>query len=472
MLCQRLSRRELLRRLGVGSVGAMGLYLAGCAQPTATPPPTSVPAEVPTQPAAPSAPTAAPPTPAPLQGKVVAMVNEGELTEEVTAPLKERHPALEIELVAADATRFFAMYAAGNPPDILRTQAPAIPQYLARKLLFDLTPYFELSAFLHIDDLAPANDYYKANSPVDMGKGKIYGMCKDWSPDFTIFAYKPAFEKAELEVPSDTTPLTYDQVFELARKLTQREGERTLVWGYGYGDWWVDRMWMNMLAELNQGLYDAEFSKINLAGNDEAKKVLKYYFDLAKENLVANPLNPSPSWNGEDFTKGTLAMLQYGYWYSASAESDVTKGQVVMLPAPTWAGVRRDPTITATGYVLTAATKVADLAWKVFEFYMGEEPAIDRAKSGWGVPALKSLYNLMPSETPYQQQVQRVLQGELSLATSPLRFNPFLGESTTADSWAKNLDMVLRGQITFDDLLKNVETEINTAIQEGIDRIG
>jgi multiple sugar transport system substrate-binding protein len=468
----RPTRRELLRWFGAGSMGAMGLYLAGCAQPTPTPAPTSAPAEGATQAPATSAPTAAPPTPAPLQGNVVAMVAEGELTEEVIAPLKERYPGIEIELVGADATRFFAMYAAGNPPDILRTQAPAIPQYLARKMLLDLTPYFETSAALHLDDLAPANDYYKANSPVDIGQGKIYGMCKDWSPDFTIFAYKPAFEKAGVQVPDDTTPLTYEQIFELARDLTQREGDRTLTWGYGYGDWWMDRIWMNMLAELNSGLYDAEFAKISLSGNDEAKKVLKYYFDLAKENLVANPLNPSPSWNGEDFTKGTLAMLQYGYWYSASAESDVTAGGVIMLPAPTWAGVRRDPTITATGYILTAATKVADIAWKVFEFYMGEEPALDRAKSGWGVPALKSMYDLMPSETPYQQQVQRVLQAELNLATSPLRFNPFLGESTTADSWAKHLDMALRDQITFDDLLRNMEAEVNVAIQEGIDRLG
>ncbi len=228
---------------------------------------------------------------------------------------------------------------------------------------------------------------------------------------------------------------------------------------------------MNMAAELGKSLYAEDFSKIILSGDEDIRAIVKWYFDLAKERLVASPLNPSPSWNGEDFTKGTLAILQYGYWFSAMAESDITRGQVMMLPSPNWAGVRRDPTITATGMVMAAATKVPDAAWKVFEWYNGREPAIERAKSGWGVPALKSLYNLMPSETEYQQQVQRVLQAELALETPPIQFSPFLGETTVADTWAKYLPQALQDEITFDELLQNVENDVNQAIQEGIDRI-
>ena len=39
----------------------------------------------------------------------------------------------------------------------------------------------------------------------------------------------------------------------------------------------------------------------------------------------------------------------------------------MMLPAPTWAGQRRDGTITATGMIMTAASQSADAAWKLFE---------------------------------------------------------------------------------------------------------
>jgi multiple sugar transport system substrate-binding protein len=455
----RWSRRALLQASAIASLG-VGLTSCALATPVAPAGATAMPVE------------ATPPSTVPAAaGTVVVMHFRHELTEDQEKQFEEDNPGIEIEFLNADAVRFFAMYAAGNPPDLLRTQAPSIPQYLARKMLYDLTPFFEVSEVLRPADLAPANDYYKANSPLEIGKGRIYGMVKDWSPDFTLFAYDKAFADAGLPLLDDAKPITYEEIYSLAKQLARFEGDRVVMWGYGYGDWWVDRIWMNMLAELGQGLYSEDFSKMNLTGNDEAKKVVKYYFDLAKENLVANPLNPSPSWNGEDFTKGTLALLQYGYWFSAMAESDVTRGQVRMLPAPTWAGVRRDPTMTATGMVMAAVTKVPQAAWKVFEWYNGKEPAIERAKSGWGVPGLKSLYGLMPQETDFQKQVQKVLQEEMKYAEAVLQFNPFIGESTVYDSWGKNLDRALRGEISFEEMLASIEEEVNAAIKEGIDRI-
>jgi multiple sugar transport system substrate-binding protein len=476
----RLTRREMLKLSGALAAGSV---LAACApaepeqvevtREVAVEQTVEVPVEQTVVIEATEAPepTVAPLLSGPVEGKVVVMHNRAQFSEEQEAQFEADNAGVTIEFLQSDMTRFFAMYAAGTPPDMLRTQAPAIPQFLARGMLYDLTPYFEVSDVLSLDDLAPANDYYRAYGPLEIGDGPIYGMCKDWSPDFTMFAYKPAFEEAGLDVPDDTTHLTYQEVLDLARQLAKFEGDRVLTWGYGYDGAWTDRMWMNMLAELDQSLYTEGFSTINLASSEEASAVAKYYFDLTSENLCANPLNPSPSWIGEDFTKGTLALCQYGYWFSAMAESDVTAGQVVMIPTATWAGVPRDPTMTATGSVVAAATKVPDAAWKVFEWYNGKEPALARAGSGWGVPALKSMYELMPSETEYQQQVQRVLQAELDLATPALQFNPFISEGIVFDSWTKNLEQALMGTITFDECLANVEAEVNTAIKNGIDRL-
>jgi multiple sugar transport system substrate-binding protein len=165
-------------------------------------------------------------------------------------------------------------------------------------------------------------------------------------------------------------------------------------------------------------------------------------------------------------------MIQYGYWFSAMAESEVTAGQVVMLPGPTWSGKRRDPTMTATGMIMAAASKVPDQAWTVFEWFNGGEPSVGRASSGWGVPALKSQYALMPNETEFQQHVQEVLKGELDLATPPIQFNPYLSEMAFGNSWSQNMLRSLQGEFGFDQFLKNVESEVNMAIEEGIDRIG
>ena len=80
-------------------------------------------------------------------------------------------------------------------------------------------------------------------------------------------------------------------------------------------------------------------------------------------------------------------MQQYGFWFSAMAESDDNRGNVMMLLAPTWTGVRNNRTITSTGAIMTADSQNPDAAWKAFEFYHAGAPSVERAGSGWGVLA-------------------------------------------------------------------------------------
>jgi multiple sugar transport system substrate-binding protein len=467
-MTERISRRELLKLSGAFAAGSV--LVAACGpteEPTQAPAPTQA-AAAPTE-----APTAAPPPP--VEGNVVVMhkVQQGELTEDMVAQFEGKYPGLTVEVVEDDLTRFFAMYAAGNPPDLVRIQAPTVPPWLARKMLYDLTPYFEASTVLKPDDLAPANNYYKAEDPLHVGSGKIYGMCKDWSPDFTLYIYKKAFADKGLDLPSDAEPLTYQELYELAQQVSTFEGDRITMFGFDYPAEWIDRIWMNILAETGDLLYSEDYTKIELAGSDKTKEVIKYFVDHAQDKLGAvGAIIPSPNWIGDDFDKGLVASLMYGYWFSAMAETDVTAGQVLFIPAPTWTGVRRDPTMTATGMVMAAVTKVPDAAWKVFEWYNGEEPALGRAGSGWGVPTLKSWYEMMPNETEFQQQVQKVLEGELALDTSPLQFNPYLAEATVSNAWLQYLEQAVGGSITFDELLTNLESDVNAAIQDGIAAIG
>jgi len=476
MKSKELSRRDFLRLSVLTAATAAGAAaLAGCGSPPAQPPAeegesAAVEEAVAKATVEPAAPVAEAPEAA--EGTVTIMHDRKELTEEQEAQFEADHPGIQIDFVEQDVTRFIADYAAGNPADLVRVQAPSIPQFLARGLLYDLTAYFEASDLLSLDDLAPANKYYMATSPFEIGSGPIYGICKDWSPDFTIYVYTKAFDDAGVDVPDPETPLTYQEVLDLARQVAQFEGDRTLMFGFDYELGWVGRIMSNLLAEVGESLYKDEFTRIDLTGSEEAKAVAEYFYTLAAENLGVNPINPSPNWIGADFNEGIVAMIQYGYWFSAMAESEITAGQVVMLPSPTWAGVRRDPTMTATGMIMAAASEVPDAAWKVFEWYNGGEPSVGRASSGWGAPALKSQYELMPNETDFQKHVQQVLAGEMALDTPPIQFNPYLSETAFGDSWGTNLARALEGEFGFEELLANVEAEVNAAIQDGIDRIG
>src|SRR5262245_4895008 len=80
------------------------------------------------------------------------------LTQQDVDPFQTEHPNITIELVNVDPAKFQAMMAAGQPPDIWRTQAPLVPQWAARGQLLNLDKYFIASDLLHPADLAPAND--------------------------------------------------------------------------------------------------------------------------------------------------------------------------------------------------------------------------------------------------------------------------------------------------------------------------
>jgi multiple sugar transport system substrate-binding protein len=230
------------------------------------------------------------------------------------------------------------------------------------------------------------------------------------------------------------------------------------------------------LNEKGASLWASDFSKVQLQ-TPEVKEVLQYWFDLDKKNVTFNPLNPSTSWAGDQFTKNQVALIQYGYWFSAMAESDQTKGNVVKLPSATWGSQHKSPTITATGHLIHDKTKALDDAWKVFEWFSAGDPSVERAKSGWGVPALRSQWKMMPVETPFQKQVQKVLQNELKMSDVAVKYNPYINVSentsrnTLNGSYFKHLEAALKNQITFDQLLGNVEKEVNAAIKEGMERL-
>src|SRR5262249_14902586 len=56
------------------------------------------------------------------------MLPGNELSADEIKAFEDANPGVKINQIEPDQTRFFAMVAGGNPPDIVRTQAPGVPQ--------------------------------------------------------------------------------------------------------------------------------------------------------------------------------------------------------------------------------------------------------------------------------------------------------------------------------------------------------
>lgn len=472
-----LSRRDFLR---LGVLTAAGAALAGCAQPTSqvVKETVEVPVEktVVVEQTVVVEPTAAPETtklpPEPQPSKVTIMVSTGEFSDdEVNVFLEQSKYVSEVERVEPDATRLRAMWAAGNPPDIWRGSGADVPEVVRLGWPLDLTEYFNTSEVLKPDDMQPCVGYFQY-------QGGWYGMHKDFSCDMQLQINAAAFEEAGLEVPAPKTLYTYQDVAEWARALTKREGDRTVRIGWADNEWW-DGILQNVLAETGEEIFTSDFTKANIKDNQTVRDVLTFYANLAKENVIWNPLNPSPSWPGEDYVAGRAAMIRYGYWMhgivvgTAPEDLAAPMEKFIMLPGLSWGGsVIVDPPMGGAGWFIASATKAPDSAWELFEYYMGGPPAENRARSGWGLPALKHLMSLVPQETEFDKQWYEAVVWELeNTVQTPRQLNPFISTGNINSAWQTNLEQYLRGDVTLDEAIANTDEQVNTALKERINAL-
>jgi multiple sugar transport system substrate-binding protein len=465
-MAAKFNRRHFLK--AVSTTAAAGV-LAACA-PTQQAPQTEVP----------TAGSQLTPTPAPVEPVTLVILSQNAAaigTEENLAAWKSKNPNIELELINLELTRLAAMWAAGEPPDIWSASAPILPGYKVRKMVQSLQPFVDASSKIKNDDIASAHNLVRYDG-LRAGSGELYALAVDWSTEFSLFLQKDTFADAGLDLPPDDRPITWAEVTDMARALVKKTGDRTdrfgldsqgTTWGFIHG-------LTEMVDQAGGTLYDEAFSRINLADNEPAKEIIKFWLDLMEEGVVPSTLNPLPS--GPALELGALGIQQFGYWFRGAIgpNEGLDKGnKILYITQPLWSSntTRRNPPAAITCHVMSSQTQHADAAWKFFEWYNTEEPAIAGAKAGWGLPALMSLWPLMPNATPFDQQVQRVLAEDLkTIDQFTLQFNPFYdSQNVSTNAFNEQSQQYLTGDITFDELLLNMQSSINGAIQDGIDRV-
>ena len=150
-----------------------------------------------------------------------------------------------------------------------------------------------------------------------------------------------------------------------------------------------------------------------------------------------------------------MAITQDGYWFGGNFVKDQSLNRSIrMAPAPVMGDKRVSPCYSGQGAWIPAKAKHKDEAWKFMEYFMAGPPAEQRAKSGWGIPSLKSLLANLPQELPYQKQAYDV----------------------TVDGWNLVLDKYLQRAIkneqTVDAACAAITGEINKLLKQGKERIG
>jgi multiple sugar transport system substrate-binding protein len=398
---------------------------------------------------------------------ITVMYATSEFSKKQVEAFEAENPDIKITFLEYDDNRLNAMLTAGDPPDLVRGKPQA--NLLARGLATPLDDYVAKSKVIKKSDLLPVNDLWRWDGK-QRGKGKLYGLVKDFSPDTTFWQNEAAFKAAGVEPLSTTEPASWDTILEDGKKLKAAGVELPVgvEWQWGIGG-----IVQEMVEQQGGTIFNKDLTKADLT-SPEAIRAIQWLIDYGKAGIGPTSLNPlAVGQDAPSFISGKMAATMDGYWFGANLtakEAATVAATSTLAPAPTW-GKRISAVAGAVGAWIPEASKHKDAAWRVMEYFIGGQPAIDRAKSGWGLPALQSMWKYLPSEQPYQKQAIAVAKKEMDYVV-PLQDSPYL----SMDQWNSELDKAIQsgieGEATAQEIGKRVQDRMNTLLAQGKDQLG
>jgi multiple sugar transport system substrate-binding protein len=404
------------------------------------------------------------------------MSSEADLPADWVAKFNKENPD-KITLVRTelDYTKFVAEAMAGNASDLINLgQGSDVAYYAPRGLLKPITKYLQGSKVLKMSDidmLGNANYQFDIKT-MQFGKGEWYGLTKDYNNVTAITYNKEMFKAAGIPFLSETVPITYEEMYQMIKKLTKKDASgKILVWGTEPAFWLYGASDMATAQGLN--FYaDKEMTKMN--NDPKMRDIWKWWAKLSVEDLAPNVKNPAPGWAGSDFQSDRVALVQLGYWFGAQMKSSPGYNEKYgWAPTPIVAkGAKRvTNTLGATGVVMYAKTKVGDAAFKVFEWYMGGDYGKERALTGWGIPPLKSLAALLPEKDSFDKSRKMIALDDAKYF-QPWQTCPWIPSGVYATAWTGPLEKYVRGEINADQFVDQYYAGMNKAIADGRAELG
>lgn len=290
--------------------------------------------------------------------------------------VKKSYPNINVDvlLVAGDYDqKVQTMIAGGTPPDIMM-------------IAENYQVYASKSQIIPLDDLIASNNVdMKEKYSEDIGsimsyEGKYYGML-DRAGAMVVFYNKDMFDKAGIDYPSKDW--TQKEMLEATQKLTIKEGDKTVQWGYYPGSWWPQ--WMQLVYQNGGSLFD-ENSKPTF-DTQEVRDALQLLNDMTfKYGTSPTPVEIADMGNiGADplFAQGKIAMETTGFWNIGSLSK--VEGMNWDI-APVWG----ETNAFFNGLTIVKDSKHHEESFKVIEALTTLEAQIPIIESGQDAPATKA----------------------------------------------------------------------------------
>ncbi|HEY8530228.1 MAG TPA: extracellular solute-binding protein [Paenibacillaceae bacterium] len=292
-----------------------------------------------------------------------------------------------------------------NPVDVMVLDSSLLALLARDNLLVQLDP-------LMAEDNINKEDFVPAviDAIAEMGDGFIYALTPTFNPS-ALFYNKKLFQEAGVEFPTDH--MTWDDVFNLARRLKRGEG-RDAVWGFTFNEWGsAGGFWelQQFVQPLNLRMYDDGLERMTV-NNDSWKTAWETIAQLYKDKVLPTDelmMGDKPEdgvWHpymDRAFFRGKVAMVLGNYSFISELVNfnnnavrlrdwgfEPIDWDVVTVPSHSSApGVSGNIHLSQL-LAINANAQNREDAWTYIKFMTGEEWAKLVSRSPWELPARKA----------------------------------------------------------------------------------
>lgn len=236
--------------------------------------------------------------------------------------------------------KLIAAIAAGDPPDLFVLH------------FSELAAYAEMGALLPLDDLVDTDDSFvphadRIESVWDrcMYEGRRYGVPLDVHM-LGLYYNKDLFDRAGLPYPSETEPITGDELIALAKALNIDENGdgKPDIWGFTFAGS-PFRNFSSLLWQFGGDLLSPGLDEVTIDA-PAGHAALQWMVDCVEEHGISPPPEGLDTW--QHFLQGRVALFTEGCWVLNGIKQNAKFRWGV---APLFVAGEQ-PAVWATGHVL------------------------------------------------------------------------------------------------------------------------
>ncbi|MDQ0888981.1 multiple sugar transport system substrate-binding protein [Paenibacillus sp. V4I9] len=292
-------------------------------------------------------------------------VKEEIFEKQIGQYIKKKFPDINVKHVHWDSPgrRYEDLIAAGTIPDIVfdEVRRNTYRQVRRFEMQYDMTDLIKKYNF-DTNKLNPADMQHSINT----SDGKLYSLPFN-SNEWVLFYNKDIFDKFGVEYPKDG--MTWDETYEMAKKLTRQEGEIT------YKGFQMNPAHYLKFNQLSEPGLDPNVDKASMVSDKWVKSVdnIRRFYEIPGNQLVKT----------NAFSKGNIAMIVDSLENAVRLVSENKSLNFDVSSVPVFPEAPKSKFQPNTnGMFITNQSKKKDLAFQVIAYLLSTEFQIELSKQG------------------------------------------------------------------------------------------